>query len=54
MGWGPLAAFWFATLVLPLGLARIIVETGLVYLRGPITAQAFTWQAFAGRPPAIP
>ncbi|MSS72355.1 MAG: hypothetical protein EXS64_12815 [Candidatus Latescibacteria bacterium] len=46
MGWGPLLAFWFATLVLYLGLARIIVESGLVYLRGPITAQAFTWQVF--------
>ena len=43
---GPLLAFWFATLVLYLGLARIIVESGLVYLRGPITAQAFTWHLF--------
>ena len=54
MGWGPLTAFWFATLVLYLGLARIIVEGGLVYLRGPITAQAFTWQTLgiAGMGPA--
>ena len=41
-GWAALA-FWSATLVLYLGLARIIVETGLIYLRTPITAQAFTW-----------
>ena len=29
--------------MLYLGLARIIVETGLIYLRTPITAQAFAW-----------
>ena len=46
MGWGPLLAFWFGTLILYLGLARIIVESGLVYLRGPITAQAFAWHLF--------
>ena len=46
MAWGPLLAFGFATLVLYLGLARIIVESGLVFLRGPITAQAFTWYLF--------
>jgi hypothetical protein len=46
MGWGPILAFWFATLVLYLGLARILVESGLVFLRGPITAQAFTWHLF--------
>jgi hypothetical protein len=43
MDWGPLLAFWFGTAVLYIGLARIIVESGLVILRGPITAQAFTW-----------
>jgi hypothetical protein len=43
LDWGPLIAFWFATAVLYLGLARIIVESGLVFIRGPITAQAFTW-----------
>ena len=46
MDWAPLIAFWLATLVLYLGLARIIVESGMVYLRGPITAQAFTWHLF--------
>ncbi|MCZ6632857.1 MAG: hypothetical protein O7G87_05585, partial [bacterium] len=46
MAWGPLLSFWFGTLVLYLGLARIIVESGLVYLRGPITAQAFTFHLF--------
>lgn len=46
MSWGPLLAFWFGTLILYLGLARIIVESGLVYLRGPITAQSFTWYLF--------
>lgn len=43
LDWGPLIAFCFATAVLYLGLARIIVESGLVFIRGPITAQAFTW-----------
>ena len=54
MGWGPIAAFWFATLVLYLGLTRIVVESGLVFMRGPITAQAFTWHLFgiAGMGPA--
>ncbi len=54
MEWGPLLAFWFGTLILYLGLARIIVESGLVFLRGPITAQAFTWHLFgiAGMGPA--
>jgi hypothetical protein len=46
MAWAPLLTFWFGTLVLYLGLARIIVESGLVYLRGPISAQAFTWHLF--------
>ena len=44
--WGPLIAFGFSTFVLYLALARIIAESGLVYLRGPITAQAFTWHLF--------
>ncbi len=43
MDWAPLMAFWFGTAILYIGLARIIVESGLVILRGPITAQAFTW-----------
>ena len=43
LDWGPSLAFWFGTAVLYLGLARIIVESGLVFIRGPITAQAFTW-----------
>ena len=43
MGLASLMTFWFATAVLYLGLARIIVESGLIFLRGPITAQAFTW-----------
>ena len=46
MGWGPVLAFWFATAVLYIGLARIIVESGLVFLRGPITAQIFAWHLF--------
>ncbi|MBK35343.1 MAG: hypothetical protein CME26_07410 [Gemmatimonadetes bacterium] len=46
MGWAPVMAYWFATLVLYVGLARILVESGLVFLRGPITAQAFTWHLF--------
>jgi hypothetical protein len=43
LDWAPSFAFWFATATLYLGLARIIVESGLVFIRGPITAQAFTW-----------
>ena len=46
MEWGPLFAFGLASGILYLGLARIIVESGLVYLRGPITSQAFTWHLF--------
>jgi hypothetical protein len=41
--WVPLFTFVFATAVLYLGLARIVVESGLVFMRNPITAQAFTW-----------
>ena len=52
-----LITFWFATLILYLGLSRIIVESGLVFLRGPITAQAFTWHILGitgmGEPSAI-
>ena len=43
LGLGPSIVFWFGTAILYLGLARIIVESGLVFIRGPITAQAFTW-----------
>jgi hypothetical protein len=46
MGWPQVLTFGFATVVLYLGLSRIIIESGLVYLRGPITAQAFTWHLF--------
>ena len=46
MDWGPIFAWCFATLILFVGLARIVVESGLVYLRVPITAQAFTWHVF--------
>ena len=41
--WLPLLAFIFATTIIYLGLARIVVESGLVFMRGPISAQAFTW-----------
>ena len=43
LSFGPSVAFWLATVVLYLGFARMIVETGLVYLRTPITGQAFAW-----------
>lgn len=46
MAWGPVLAFWFATTVLYIALARIIVESGLVFLRGPITAQIFAFHLF--------
>ncbi len=39
----PLLFFWFATLICYVGLGRIMAESGLVFLRGPLTAQAFTW-----------
>ena len=41
--WFPLLTFLFASFVIYIGLARILVESGLVFMRGPITAQAFTW-----------
>jgi len=40
---GPLLAFWGTTVILYLGMARIIVETGMVFLRTPLTGQAFAW-----------
>lgn len=43
MDWAPILAFGFGTWILYIGLSRIMVESGLVFLRGPITAQAFTW-----------
>ncbi len=46
MGWAPLLAFGFGTAVLYVGLSRIIAESGLVAMRGPITAQAFVWHTF--------
>ena len=46
LSFGPLLTFWGATVVCYLGFARIIVETGLVFLRTPITSQAFTWRLF--------
>lgn len=46
MDWGPILAFGFAIWILYLGLSRIMVESGLVFMRGPITAQAFTWHLF--------
>ena len=54
LSWGPVLAFGFGIFVLYLGLSRIIVESGLVFLRGPITAQALTWHLFgiAGMGPA--
>ncbi len=42
----PILGWCFAMLILHVGMARIVVESGLVYLRVPITAQAFTWHAF--------
>jgi len=43
---GAALAFCSATLILYLGLAKILIESGLVYLRVPISAQAFTWHLF--------
>ena len=36
------AAFLFSTLVIWIGLTRIVIQTGLVFVRAPITAQSFT------------
>lgn len=52
-----LLTFWGATLILYLGLSHIIAESGLVFLRGPITAQAFAWHVLGvagmGAPSAV-
>ena len=46
MDWFAVIAFMFGTAVLYVGLSRIIAESGLVAMRGPITAQAFVWHTF--------
>ncbi|HAA77869.1 TPA: hypothetical protein DCE37_22415, partial [Candidatus Latescibacteria bacterium] len=46
MGFGPTVAWSFAMLILFVGMSRIVVESGLVYLRVPLTAQGFTWHIF--------
>tara|TARA_A100001037_G_scaffold303386_1_gene337246 strand:+ start:1985 stop:3997 length:2013 start_codon:yes stop_codon:yes gene_type:complete len=46
MGFGPTVAWSFAMLILFVGMSRIVVESGLVYLRVPLTAQGFTWHVF--------
>jgi len=46
MGPGPILAWCFAMLVLFVGMSRIVIESGLVYLRVPLTAQGFTWHVF--------
>jgi hypothetical protein len=43
MGFWPTITWSFAMLVLFVGMSRIVVESGLVYLRVPLTAQGFTW-----------
>jgi len=52
----PVAVFLFGTVILYIGIAKITAESGLVYLRGPITAQSFTWHvcgSAAMSPPSI-
>lgn len=46
MGAGPILAWSFAMFILFVGMSRIVVESGLVYLRVPLTAQGFTWHTF--------
>jgi hypothetical protein len=46
MGMGPIFGWSFAMLILFVGMSRIVVESGLVYLRVPLTAQGFTWHLF--------
>ena len=46
MGLWPTVAWSFAMLILFVGMSRIVVESGLVYLRVPLTAQGFTWHVF--------
>ena len=43
---GALAVFGVTTMILYLGFARIIVETGLVFLRVPVSGQATAWHLF--------
>jgi hypothetical protein len=46
MAWLPTLVFIFGTAILYIGLSRIVAESGLVAMRGPITAQAFVWHTF--------
>ena len=46
LGLWPAITWSFAMLVLFVGMSRIVVESGLVYLRVPLTAQGFTWHIF--------
>lgn len=42
MAWRVALAWTFATVIIFVGVARIVSETGLPYVRGPLTAQSFT------------
>jgi hypothetical protein len=46
LGLYPTITWSFAMLILFVGMSRIVVESGLVYLRVPLTAQGFTWHIF--------
>ena len=45
MEWRVTALFLFAALVIFLGLTRIVVQTGIVFVRAPLTAQSFSTHA---------
>ena len=51
---GPILVFLAAQFILYIGVTRIVAESGLVYMRGPITAQAFTWRTFGASGMAPP
>ena len=42
MQWQVIALFLFAAFVIFLGLTRIVVQTGIVFVRAPLTAQSFS------------
>ena len=41
MQWGLMALFLFGSLIIYIGVAKVVAQTGLVYMRAPMTAQTF-------------
>jgi hypothetical protein len=42
MQWSTLTVYLFAALVMYIGISKLVAQSGMVYLRAPITAQTFT------------